>query len=489
MNNTERIIKYIDLFGTKCTFYSDKMPKYYTVTGGFFSIISIFCCIIIFIALSLGDIKRKDPITTISSIPSKGYRKIKFGEEKIWIPWRIIDFKNNKLVNHTGILFPIIYYYSGIKDNITNNININTKLLNYKLCNETSMAYKDNTYLITVPLNELYCIEMDDLEMGGSWINEFINYIEFDLYFCEDGVDYDEENPKCTSNTKISNLIGKNNSLAIALYYPVIQFQPTNETNPIIILYRQYFYHISKYTNKIERISLQENVLTDDLGWIFKIEYNNSYWGLESISGDSYYTGYGKELMDEGSNSRVYSFNIHLEPGIIHYKRYYKKVYNIFNDFFPIAYIVFIIIKNIAKLFKKVESNRKMTELLFENLKEKPNIFEEKLEKLRINNNINNNISKNYANIRRFSLNSLNYKKNAKKPKARNKHSVDLHNSYVNRLIRYSSFSLKKSAIINNENKTNNNNNNNNNGNSKKKFKKKLLNFIHKIKKRIVIYR
>ena len=116
MFNSENIIKYIDLFGTRCTFYSEKMPKYYTVTGGFFSIVSILGCILIFFLFSLDDIKRKNPITTISSIPSEGYRKIKFGKEKIWIPWRIIDYNNNKLVNHTGILFPIIYYYSGNKN-------------------------------------------------------------------------------------------------------------------------------------------------------------------------------------------------------------------------------------------------------------------------------------------------------------------------------------------------------------------------------------
>ena len=38
MEKSAQIIKYIDLFGTKCTFYSEKMPKFYTVTGGIFTI-------------------------------------------------------------------------------------------------------------------------------------------------------------------------------------------------------------------------------------------------------------------------------------------------------------------------------------------------------------------------------------------------------------------------------------------------------------------
>ena len=380
------IIKYSDLFGNRITFYNEKMPKLYTVTGGIFSIVSILLCIIIFMVFSIDDLKRKVPITTVSSIPSEGYKNIKFGKEKIWIPWRIVDY-NNKFVNHTGLLFPIIYYYSGTKDPITNEFNLTSKILDYKLCSETSMEFERNIHQISIPLNEIFCIDMDDLDMGGSWLSEYINYVEFDLYYCEDGVSYDENNPKCATYKKIADFVGENNSLDFALYYPNVQFQPTNKTNPIIVAYRQYFYHLSKYSNKIERFFLQENVFTDDSGLLLTRESNNSYWDLNTIQGDSYFTGDENDLMNEGSNSRGYSFNIYLEPGIIHYKRYYKKLHTILSDFFPLAYIIFLLMKKIIKLFKKAEINKKMVELLFENLKEKPNIFEENMQKLKIQNN------------------------------------------------------------------------------------------------------
>jgi len=442
MENCATIIKYIDMFVTKCTFYNEKMPKLYTITGGIFSILSILACIIIFLILSLDDLKRKYPITTISSIPSEGYRKIKFGKEKIWIPWSIVDY-NNKFINHTGLLFPIIYYYSGIKD--IDDYKITKKILNYKLCNETSMAYDNTNYQITVPLNKIYCIEMDDLEIGGSWITEYINYIEFDLYYCEDGINYDENNTKCTSHKKIKNIIGENNSLDIAVFYPIVQFQPTNKTNPVIVIYREYFYHLSRYSYKIERLYLQENVLTDDSGWILSKESNKSYWGLNNKDGDSYFNGNEKDLMNEG-NSRVYSFNLYLEPGIILYKRYYKKLYTIFSDFFPVAYIIFIIMKTISKLFKNVENNKKMVELLFENLKEKANIFEENLQKLR------------EQNIPKTSFNSLTVKKNndikndiKKTPKL----SVDF-SFYNNKFnFHHSSSGLNRNNYNNNENYNN----------------------------------
>jgi len=409
MDNSSTIIKYIDLFGTRCTFYSEKMPKLYTVTGGLFSILSILACILIFMVFSFDDLKRKYPNTTTSEIPSEGYRKIKFGQEKIWIPWRIVDYNNNEFVNHTGVLFPIIYYISGKKGENSRDFNLSYITLNYTLCSETSMAEKTDIYYITVPLNELYCIDMEDLFIGGSWISEFINYVKFDLYYCQNGINYDELNENCSSFRKIIDFIGKNNSLEVDIYYPVVQFQPTNKTYPVIVIYQNHFYHISKYTNKIERIFLQEHVLTDDSGWVLTNEENNSYWGLNSFNGDTYFNGKEKDLINEGSNSRAYSLNIYLKPGIIHYKRYYKKIYTIISDFFPIAYIIFIVMKNISKLFKNAETNRKMIELLFENLKEKPNIFENNLKRLSSKKSSNNNINSDSLNGRQ-SLNSLNNK-------------------------------------------------------------------------------
>ena len=384
MKYSTTIIKYLDLFGTKFTFYTENNPKLYTLTGGILSIISIFLCTLSFFLFSFDDLNRKYPITT-TSYTLEGLKNVKFGDEKIWIPWRIVDYNNNEYVNHTGILFPIIYHYSGIKDRKTRVYNYNTTILNYKLCSETSMANKSEIYHITIPLNEIYCIDMDNFYMGGSWLDEYINYIEFDLYYCKDGIDYDENNSDCSSFESIMRYKGEDNSLDISVYYPLVQFQPTNKTHPIVILYKQFFYHLSKHSNKIDRLYIQENLLTDDLGWILKKEKNHSYWGLTSMNGDTYLTGTNSDLMKEGSSSRGYSFNIYLEPGVIHYKRHYKKLYIIFSDFFPIAYLVFIIMKNVSKIFTQAESNKNMVELLFENLKEKP-IFGRDIKKMRIKN-------------------------------------------------------------------------------------------------------
>ena len=421
------ILKYMDIFGTKYTFYSDKRPKLYTVAGGILSIISLFFCILIPISFTIDDLNRTAPITTISSVPFEVNIKKAFGKEKIWIPWGIFDYNNNIYLNITGLLYPIIYYINVSKNEETKEVDIKKIEINYKLCNETSMANINNSiYRISMPLNELYCIDMDDLEIGGSLITDFLNYIQFDLYYyCKEGIKFNESNSKCTSYNRIINPVDLNNSIKIAFFYPIVQFHPNNKKNPVIIIYKQHFFYLTKFTHKIESIFLQENVLTDDFGWIIKKEKNSSYWGVNSFTGDNYFIGDEKNVMNEGINSRIYTLNIFLEPAILHYKRYYKKIYSILAEEIPIAYTIFFIFKYISKLFKFSEGNKKIIELLFENLKETPkNHFEEKIYKLKMRNITNKITYKGRLSFNSFN-NAMNKEEISLKSKKKTKISLD----------------------------------------------------------------
>jgi hypothetical protein len=209
--------------------------------------------------------------------------------------------------------------------------------------------------------------------MGGNWQANFINYVEFDLYICKNGIDYNESNNNCSSYEKIMDSASNNNSYEMELFYPIVYYQPDNKTTPIIVKYTSYFYHFSRYSNKIDRLYLQKYVLNDDNGWFQKDVKQYTYWGFSSLNGDSYAHGEKKDLMNEGSTSRLYSLNIYLSSDIITYNRTYKKMFLIIADRLPIVNIVYILFSFIAKVFKISSGNKKLTELLFENLKEKTN--------------------------------------------------------------------------------------------------------------------
>ena len=248
------ILRYLDCFGTTFSFYTEKNRKFYTKLGGILTLLSLIFGLIVFIFINLDDIFHHNPNSTTST-KRENVRTIKFGEEKIWIPWRITNYES-ETINHKGILFPIIYYYKGIRNNSSSHLQISHEIINYKLCNETSMAKNANQYMIDVDLDQIYCIDMDDLNIGGSWDSDFIYYIEFDLYNCKNGEDYDKGNENCTTYEEIKEIAGKNDSLDFEMYYPVVHYQPMNKTTPIFVKYINYFYHLSRFSNKIDRIYL-----------------------------------------------------------------------------------------------------------------------------------------------------------------------------------------------------------------------------------------
>ena len=154
-----------------CLFLKYPILKY-TPFGGILTILSFIFSIIIFIYIYSDDFSHIFPNSTTSTQKEK-YRQIKFKEEKIWIPWRIRDF-GGKTINHTGLLYPIIYYYKGIRDNKLKRMVMSNEFVNYKLCNETSMVNNSDLYIIDIELDQLYCIDMEDLDVGGSWDSDFL---------------------------------------------------------------------------------------------------------------------------------------------------------------------------------------------------------------------------------------------------------------------------------------------------------------------------
>ncbi len=368
-------LKYFDFFGEIFSFYIEKNRKLYTPLGGIITSLFFIFSTIIFIYMNLDDILHNLPNST-TSCEKKMIQKIKFRDEKIWIPWRIRDY-GSKTINHKNYFFPIIYYYKGYRNNSLKEMVMSEEVINYKLCNETSMINNTDLYMIDIELDQLYCIDMEDLNIGGSWDSDFLYLITLDIYACKNGIDYDENNTDCTTYDEIAKYAGVNNCLDFEMYYPVVHYQPMNKTNPIYIEYENYFYHLSRFSNKIDRIYLQQHILSDDRGWINKKEEIYSRWGCTSLNGDSYTTGDKRDLMNEGSTSRFYSFNIYLKSDIIYYKRSYKKIHLIIADGLPIINIIIIIFRMVAKILKISSVNQKLTELLFENLKEKKKLYED----------------------------------------------------------------------------------------------------------------
>ena len=360
----ESFFRICDCFGIEFHWNFKYRPKYYTSYGGMLSILSFIFCIFIFIIFGLDDFKRKNPISTISNNPPLNDKTIQSRKNKLYIPWRIMDY-GRKFINYNGVLFPRIYFFTNKQNEKTGQMETFYEILNYTLCNETSMRYLGDDFLINLPLDNLYCIDMENITIGGSWNSDFVNYIRLDLNLCKDGLDYNESNINCTPKEYLNSLYGKNNNWFIELLYPSVQYQPYNKTLPIFVIYTSHYYGLSVNSNKVDRIFLQEHVFADDKGWILNQFSNVSYWGVSAIKSD-YYTIGERDIFRYGSTSRLYSLKLYVDFSTVYYTRNYKKLFEILSELFPIIRFISYFFYFIAAIFKKIEITKQLNELIIE---------------------------------------------------------------------------------------------------------------------------
>ena len=424
-----KFLRYCDFFDVKFHFYIDGQPTNNTIFGGAMNICFLISCLLTFLLFSLDDLKRLNPITTKSEIPGGEIRVVNYHNSKIWIPWRMVTYEE-KFVDHRGILHPIVSLIEG-RWNDSFGMDLTYRTLNYKLCNETSMANKTEEYQIDVPLNELFCLEDDDVPWGGSWYGNILYYIEVNLFLCEGGINFNLSDPRCTKMTDL--LQHKNTSWLFEFYYPVVQFQPTNFDIPMAVIYRSYYYRLSQYANKVERIYIQENILSDDKSLLGAKTYNSSYWGITNIYGDSYFMPNGIDPLVKSTSSRLYSLVIYMDQGIIYYTRTYKKMFSILSDVFPILNFLLLVFKRFTRYVKLTFAKKKTSELLFENVKDKhqkKNFFNGNNKNIK--NGESNNINK-YERIINHNSSIYNFKTDSKKIDYRNSNSKEYNNTIEKR--------------------------------------------------------
>ena len=462
-------IKYIDFFNIKFYFYTNNQPNYQNVFGGIMNLIYILGCILIFIFFSYEDLRLLNPITTVSEISDSEAKIINLKDEKIWIPFRMVTYEN-KLIKHKGIIHIEPYFIEG-KYNNNNQMDLKYHLLNYKLCNETSMANKPNNYRINAHLNELYCIEQDDILFGGSWNSDFVYYIEINLYLCDENIYFNSSDSRCE---KIDDLLKKlNSSLLFEFYYPVVQFQPRNIEIPIAIIYKNFYYRLSTYSHKVEKIFIHEHILSDDKNMLTSNIKNSSCWGVSYLYGDDYYLPEKFDPVAKSNSNIIYSLNIYMDNGFVYYTRSYKKLFLIISNVFPIFKFFLFFIKRFTQHVKMSLTKRKLASLIFEckeiksinkigkitknnNLQSESFIIESKQSKDNKENPIkDSNLSNNFLSVNIYKINNKDHKNNLKEDNKENKYFNNRSNLFLNEENQISILNKKDIISNNKDNKSN----------------------------------
>ena len=358
------ILRYCDFFNINFHFYYENKDTI-SIFGGFMCLCYILSCILITIILSMDDFKKLNPLTTKSEVEGGEFRVVNLKESKIYIPWRLITYEE-KFINHKGILYPMVTLIEGELDS---NIGMNLKYhnLKYSLCNETSMVNITGFYHIDTPLNELYCIQQDDIPFGGSWLADKIFYLEVNLFLCEDGIKFNASDKRCTILEDIVKFT--NTTWLFEFYYPIVQFQPTNQEVPMMVIYKNYYYRLSSHTYKLERLYVQENILSDSNGLFSSSSINTSFWGISTIYGDTYFWSEEQDPLVKSNSSVLFSLDIYMDQGHIYYSRSYRKIFETLSNVFPLLNILLIIFEKFTIWVKSSFARQSIVEIVFESSK------------------------------------------------------------------------------------------------------------------------
>ena len=352
--------KFMDFFSIRFHLYTHNQPRYQNAFGGIMTFIYFIVCSILFFVNSYDDLSRLNPISSKSEVPDSRPRIVEFNKEKIWIPFRMTTYEE-KFVDHRGLFYLMAYSVQGVYNEHIG-MDLKYQLLKYKFCNETELVKTFHNYKIDVPLSKLFCIDEDDIPFGGSWNMDYIKYIELNLYLCKDGISFNASDSRCTKMEELLKYGATN--WVFEFYYPVVQYQPTNLENPLTLVYRNYFYRISTYANKVERLYLQEHILSDDNSLIFT-KYNNvSCWGTSIYYGDNYYNNFNPN--GTSNSSRIFSLNIYMDKGYILYTRTYPKIFLLFSNMFPLFKLILYFISKFTQHIKMAGTKRRLAGLVFE---------------------------------------------------------------------------------------------------------------------------
>ena len=354
----------LDFFGSYLHWYVNSKKKVYTCLGGILTVFSSIICGILLAFLIKDFMCRDNPNVTENDKSNYEFKKIKFNQQKIYIPWTISDYHNK--VNFSEWIYPVIYYYYGERNKITNNLIFKSKKLNYTYCNKTNL--KDVKYFhdAYIDFNSLYCIDMDDLIMGGDYFHDFVYHIQMDFYLCEDGVNMGTEGKKCTDYDELSKYIGDDNAWHIEIYYPEIQFIQKKKNNPIELFYNAHFYNFNKLNTKVERLYLKEFLLIDDQGWIFKNNKNTTLWGFDKLESDFYSrTQDGNDFITDFTSSKIYSLIIYLSRNTKMFTRTYTKLLDALGNIISIVNGIFILFKYFSQFFTEAYQDREILNNVF----------------------------------------------------------------------------------------------------------------------------
>jgi hypothetical protein len=187
-----------------------------------------------------------------------------------------------------------------------------------KKCNELPYT-KEKEQAFNISLESWYCLDFDNITLGGNWDGNFVYGIELFTKQCD-------ENKNCSSNEEIKNFFSTPDDpkklfysdLSLDVYPSMDNFEHPLKTN---LVNRYEILSLSLSKRKVQ--TYKSTMIFNDIGWFF-----NDVLEETEISSDTIFPDF--TLKDPLSQSVVYSQLLYLGRKKETYFRSYTKIQEVF---------------------------------------------------------------------------------------------------------------------------------------------------------------
>lgn len=337
------LLRKFDIYGDNISLYSDQNKKVNTILGGIFTLVIGAISIALFFTFGSDFLYRLNPEFIKNDVIMQDYTKTYFNSSTNYsLTFRFEDNTGN-LIDPEGKHFYFSIYHYTYKNINGSFILESQKQIDYNFCRLED--FEDKEFFEKNNMGSYFCIS-DTISLGGSWSNDFLDYLEISTVRCNEG-EINLKGERCgdskTTNTIISNFA-----------YKVVNMQklfidPNNYNTPLIPTKRMVYNRLDSILYKETITNLMSVEVHTDYGWIFSNIIMNSKLDLYNVEVD---TSTQDSLKDgQYSNLLDSTYLYYLKDKTI-YKRTYSKIQKLLAEIGGIIKFMSVVGTSIIGFYK-----------------------------------------------------------------------------------------------------------------------------------------
>lgn len=179
-------LRKIDIFGLKTEFRIQKNPKFYTISGGLFSLFYMGIIISLFILFGGDMLDRKNPESSFSQFYRSSPLATEISKDQYFFIFGLQDSTSSHFIDEE--IYNVNMFY-GHKDHET--LEMQRKELKVEPCTEEHLPTNRKLFEYFMrqgnKITDLYCVTLNHSKMvlEGAWDDETrYSYIDFDIKPC-----------------------------------------------------------------------------------------------------------------------------------------------------------------------------------------------------------------------------------------------------------------------------------------------------------------